>query len=255
MRLLLDQSPMNENVKNQIIEACHKLDLRKFVANHDGNISFRLSENECLATPTARAKGSLSAGDLLMVDLEGKVIQGNGRIFSEWIWHQAIYLEFPEVTAICHAHPPYATALGLSGEEVEFSSVPESIVSLGAPLRSTGWITEVKPSLTDIRILVREALLDAYAFYVPGNGVFAVGDDAEMSYLRVELLEQISKAHFLARQLGTIRRLPNVMIQELVSKKPVLKPTWKRSRDPLPMSEIDETLLLERVTEIIKQSL
>lgn len=230
------------------------MDRRQFVANHDGNISVRISENEFLATPTARAKGTLVVEDVIAVDFEGKTLAGTGRIFSEWIWHQAIYLEFPDVTSVCHAHPPYATALGLAGEGVEFSSVPESIVSLGAPIRTTEWVT--KPSLAETRALVREALETSYAFYVPGNGVFAVGDDAEMSYLRVELMEQISKAHFLARQVGTVKRLPQALVAELSARRPPLKPTWKKQESaPETFTDVDEQILLEKVTTILKNTL
>lgn len=232
------------------------MDRRQFVANHDGNISIRLGENEFLATPTARAKGTLTTEDIITLDMVGKTLSGVGRIFSEWIWHQAIYLEFSDVTSVCHAHPPYAMALGLAGEGLEYSSVPESIVSLGAPIRITDWVVTAKPSLAEIRALVREALETSYAFYVPGNGVFAVGDDAEMSYLRVELLEQISKAHFLARQMGSVRRLPQALVAELSARRPPLKPTWKKQDTaPEAVGDIDERILLEKVTAILKNSL
>jgi L-fuculose-phosphate aldolase len=241
--------------KEQIITACRNLDRRQFVANHDGNISIRLSDDEFLVTPTARAKGSLQSSDLLTVNFEGKTLSANGKIFSEWIWHQAIYLEYPEVTSVCHAHPPYATAMALAEDFPEYPSIAEAVVSLGAPIRSTGWVLSAKPSMADVRVLIRECLETSFAFVIPGNGVFAVGDDAEMSYLRVELLEQVARAHHLAQQLGPVKRLPQLLIQELNSRRPALRPKWKRSSEISLSQEIDEQALLEKVTEILKGSI
>ncbi len=70
------------------------------------------------------------------------------------------------------------------------------------------------------------AIQNCYAFLIPGNGVFAVGDSAEMSYLRVELVEQVVRAQSLALQMGTVKLLPRDLVRELQSKRPALKRAW-----------------------------
>src|SRR5690606_34011004 len=112
---------------------------------HDGNVSVRLSENEFLATPTAFAKSEIKEEDLLVISRDGKVLTGTHKVFSEWVWHQAIYEEYGEVTSVVHAHPPHVMALASVGEMFEFPSVPEAIVSLGAPIQTTQWVTTSKP--------------------------------------------------------------------------------------------------------------
>ena len=50
------------------------------VAGHDGNISVRLNEQEILVTPAGKSKGELGPADLLLVDLQGRVLShGPGR--------------------------------------------------------------------------------------------------------------------------------------------------------------------------------
>ncbi len=214
------------NIKLQILSVCQRLDRRQLVANHDGNISFRISENEFLVTPTAFAKSEIQESDLLVIDRSGKVIHGKHKVFSEWVWHQAIYEEYSEVSCVVHAHPPHVMALAAADDMFEYPFIPEAVVSLGAPIQTTAMMTSSKPELSDLRSVVKEALSTSYAFVVPGNGAFTVGDNPEMSYLRMELLEHISKTHYLAAQIGPIKRMPATLINELVAKRPVLKPSW-----------------------------
>jgi len=63
-----------------------------WVANHDGNVTVRLSDGErFFATPTAMSKRDIEPHDVLTVDLEGKVLGGRRRLFSEWHLHAACY--------------------------------------------------------------------------------------------------------------------------------------------------------------------
>ena len=99
-----------EQAKRQIIDVCRRMDKRQFVANHDGNVSVRLNENCFVVTPTSFAKKNVNIEDLLIIDLDGKILEGKHRVFSEWKWHRAIYLNLPDATSVSHGHPPAAAA-------------------------------------------------------------------------------------------------------------------------------------------------
>jgi len=210
---------------SQILEVCARLDRRAFVANHDGNVSVRLSEDRFLVTPTAYAKADVNKEDLLVIDREGQVLEGRHRVFSEWKWHRAIYFANPDVTSVVHAHPPHSMGWGLLKKDFGYPAIPEAVVSLGGaiPTLETNGVSESHDQLLRH---VKSALSSSYAFLVPGNGVFAVGDNAIMAYLRVELAEQVIKAHMLAKSVGGIQALDAQLIQSLKSKTPALKPQW-----------------------------
>lgn len=221
-----------ETIQNQMIEACRQLDTRAFVANHDGNLSARIEEDLFLVTPTAFAKRAITTEDLLLIDSSGKVVKGRHKVFSEWKWHLAIYKTNPLVSAVCHAHPPYCMAWGLTGQNFGFQAVPESLVSLGGPIQL---VPLPSPSTTphEMEREIRFALESAYAFLVQGNGAFAVGDNPEMSYLRVEVLEQVVKAQTIARQVGVVQPLSHTLAKELIEKRPPLKPQYLSSIQPV----------------------
>ena len=83
-----------------------------WVANHDGNLSARVRADRIVCTPTSFSKGDVSDDTLLTVDGTGKRTSGTTRPFSELALHLAIYDARPDVSAVVHAHPPFATADG-----------------------------------------------------------------------------------------------------------------------------------------------
>lgn len=247
----------------QIVDVCQRLDARQLVANHDGNVSVRLSEDRFGTTPTAFAKKDIQAKDLLIVDFEGKVLEGIHKIFSEWKWHRAIYSAFPEVSSVCHAHPPFTMAWSLLQRKFGYGSIPEALVSLGGPLQTTDFLSPMA-SEHELKSAASFALQGCYAFLVPGNGVFAVGDNPLMAYLRVELVEQMIRAHMLALQHGSVRELDAGLIQELINKRPPLKPTWssqagyaeaKADKPSATQNAVNEDRVFQMIQEIIRQEL
>src|SRR5262245_46753245 len=106
------------NEKSQIVLACHRLAQRGLVANHDGNITLKLDKGCFLATPTSFAKADVTVEDLLLLDAQGKVLEGKHKVFSEISWHLSIYRVRPDVRSIIHGHPSTASGFGIAGKEV-----------------------------------------------------------------------------------------------------------------------------------------
>src|SRR5512137_126739 len=105
-------------IKQDICEIGHKLYGKGFVVANDGNISFRVSDNAVLCTPTLVSKGALKPDDICLVDMTGKQLAGKKKRTSEVMLHLEIYKANPKVKAVVHSHPPYATAFSVAGEEI-----------------------------------------------------------------------------------------------------------------------------------------
>ena len=68
---------LNEfKLKQEICEIGHKVYEKGFVAANDGNISYRISDNQVLCTPTLVSKGLLKPDDICLVDMTGKQLSG-----------------------------------------------------------------------------------------------------------------------------------------------------------------------------------
>lgn len=199
---------------NQIAKYSQKLDQKGFGANHDGNISAKF-ENTILATPTAVSKGDIIPDIVITLDREGKKIAGIGNPFSEIKLHLTAYQTRPDVKAVVHAHPPFATARGLVGLPLH-PMIPEAIVSIGDVIPVTKFAMPGAPENDDI---IKQVLEIADVFMLPGNGVMAVGDNIEQAYLRLELAEHLAKIQYYAESMGSALTLSNKDIDKLLEKR------------------------------------
>lgn len=204
------------NLRNQIIATSKRLFERGWVANHDGNLTARLSDNCFLATPTATSKGDVSDSLLIEVDGKGKRVSGTARPFGEFALHMAIYERRSDVKAVIHAHPPHATAIACSSQNpIEQPFIAEAIVSIGARIPKVPFAApgpEARRALAGVVDDVDAALLE-------NHGVFAWGRDLEQAYLRLELVEHLARIAILALPLGGVQPLPADVIAPLLKKR------------------------------------
>lgn len=200
--------------RKELIEAAHKLAKRSWVANHDGNITLRLGSDRFLATPTATAKADVSERNLIEVDKTGKRIAGIARPFSELAMHLAIFSKRPDVGAVVHAHPPYATAIACSGSTIiERPFLAEAIVSLG-PLIPT--LAFAAPGAASVQA-ISESAGTVDCVLLANHGVFSWGPNLELAYLRMELVEHLARIATLAQATGGVQPLPTSLIETLLA--------------------------------------
>jgi L-fuculose-phosphate aldolase len=197
--------PPLPRVKAELAATSRRLHQLGWVANHDGNISVRLTGDRLLITPTAVSKGDVDADMLLVVDLEGKVLEGRRKPFSELELHLAAYRARPEVEVVLHAHPPHATAWGLVGLELAPLAMPELVVSLGERIPT---LPRAMPRTREAVTLVEQASAQGDAMLLQGNGALTLGVDLEQALLRMELVEHYARILSAARALGPVPPLP-----------------------------------------------
>jgi L-fuculose-phosphate aldolase len=164
-----------------------------------------------VVTPTATSKADVDDGSLVVTDLGGRQLAGRTKAPGEFGVHLAIYRARADVAAVVHAHPPYATALGVSGREL-LCFLPEAVVSLGTRIPLVPLALPGAPAAAAL-----EPLLKAHdAVLVAGNGVWAWGDDVEQAYLRVELVEHLAAIAHKAAAWGGPQPLPGDMVEKLL---------------------------------------
>src|SRR5256712_391056 len=94
---------------NRIIE-------RFGLSNAFGHVSARIPGTDTFYFPTRRSPGLASAGKLLVLDTEGKILSGKGTPNSELWIHARIYAARPDVGGVVHAHPPASVCLTQIGQ-------------------------------------------------------------------------------------------------------------------------------------------
>lgn len=200
-----------EEAAEGILHAARRMYERGYVAANDGNISVRLSESRLLVTPTGMSKGFLSRGDLVVADMQGLKVSGKREPTSEIKMHIKAYELRDDITAVVHAHPPYATAFAVAGIPLVECVLPEVIVSIGSvPLAHYG-----TPSTEEVPRSIESVVTKSDAFLLRNHGVMTVGDRVLSAYHKLETVEHFAKITFIARHLGTVSSLAHEDVRKL----------------------------------------
>jgi L-fuculose-phosphate aldolase len=199
-------------LRHEVAETSQFLHRAGWCANHDGNVTAR-DGNRYIATPTATSKRLVAEKDLIEVDGKGQVV-GRGKVFGEIGLHLAIYERRPDIGAVVHAHPPYATAISASRQNpIERPFIAEAFVSLGPVIPKLPYAQpgdSARAALAPWCELVDAVILG-------NHGVIAWGKDCETALLRLELVEHLAKIAVAAAQLGGVEPLPESAYQPLLA--------------------------------------
>ncbi|MGN1024048.1 MAG: class II aldolase/adducin family protein [Lachnospiraceae bacterium] len=102
-----------------VLAAGKKLVEEGLIARTWGNISARVSDDEFVITPSGRSYDTLTPEDMVPVRIADMSYSGRIRPSSEKGVHTAIYRARPEVNFVIHTHQAYASALSVSGRDIE----------------------------------------------------------------------------------------------------------------------------------------
>jgi len=198
-------------MKNNIIESGKRAYARGYIAANDGNISARINKKHVLITPTGLNKGFMKASDLVVVDMNGKIVNGKRKPSSEIQMHLQIYKERKDVNSVCHLHPPYATGFAVAGISLDQDVLSEAVIVLGkVPLVEYG-----TPGSEELYGKLLFHLRDSDAFLLANHGALTVGSDVFDAYNKMETLEHTAHIIFIAKQLGNINTLNAEQVKEL----------------------------------------
>ncbi|HMV95312.1 MAG TPA: class II aldolase/adducin family protein [Anaerolineales bacterium] len=179
---------------------------RHLVTSNDGNISARMLDGNILITPSGISKGRLNPEDMLVVDLEGKVLSSrpDRKPSSETPMHLEVYKQRPDVRGVLHAHPIYATTLTVSGLQFPVDVLPEVLLTLGdVPI--TAYAT---PSSHEDAEVIRPFVKTHNAMLLCQHGSLTYGKHLDEALIHLERIEHVSEIYWRAKMLGEVKRVP-----------------------------------------------
>lgn len=197
----------------RLIEICHKVYEKGFVAAYDGNLSCRNENGNILITRSAICKGEVTEKDIIEIDLDGNRIQGDGKISTEARIHLNAYKKRKDINAVVHNHPPYCTAAASIKEEIPENIFPEVILSIGK-IAKCEYAT---PSTESLAESMNKFINHTNFFLLNNHGAVTLGDSIEDAYFKMEKLEHTMKVLYLARTSGTLMEISEDKVEELKS--------------------------------------
>jgi L-fuculose-phosphate aldolase len=207
----VNRSPEREVAGVAIALVCRRLYERGLVAGPDGNVSVRLHDGSIVVTPSGMSKVDVTPDDLVLVDREGRVLDGKGNPSSELRMHLRIYERRADVSAVVHAHPPTATGFALAGESFMAPVLPEVILQMGeVPI-----VRYATPGTADVADSFDPYLAGHDAFLMANHGATTVGPTLGVAHQRMESLEHAARIVLTARMLGTVHELSPADVKAL----------------------------------------
>ncbi len=202
-----------EFLKKTLLKTCRRLAEHDFVAATDGNVSIRLADGRILVTPSARNKADVELEELIIVGMDGSVLEGIGRPSTEFAMHSFIYGVRQDVKAVVHAHPPFATSFAAARIPLANLVFPEVIVTLGKiPLAEYA-----TPSTPEVAASIEPLVKEYDAIMLANHGVVTCGSSLDDAYNKMEKVEHTAKIAFLVNQLGGPKELTRQQIERLAS--------------------------------------
>ncbi len=224
---------LNEDeTKKQICQIGKRIYDRNMAAANDGNISVKLNDNEYLCTPTGVSKGFMTPEAICRVDKNGNLLQSNGdfRPSSEIKMHMRVYEKRPDVGAVVHAHPVFATTFAAAGIPLSQPVMSEAVLTLGCvPLAPYG-----TPSTTEVPDSIEPYLECFDQVLLENHGALTWGKDLITAYHRMESVEFYAEILYRTRQLGGAKELDRENVQKLYEIRRKMQMTGRHPSDTDP---------------------
>lgn len=177
-----------------------------------GNISICDAESGLMAiTPSGIPYEETKPEDIVIMTLDGKIIEGFRKPSSEYALHAAVYLARKDAGAVVHTHSTYATVLGITGEKLRAVHFLLANMTGGCEVPLVPYFTYGTQELAEG---VKKAMASCPACLLQNHGMVASGRDIEQAYLTATVAEQTAELQYRAECIGTPRVLTEKEAEE-----------------------------------------
>jgi L-fuculose-phosphate aldolase len=194
---------------------CHRLARSLYVTGYGGNLAWKVAEDCILITPTQRNKGDVKKRDIVFVDLQGTILEGERKPTGELPMYLKFFNERPDIVSVIHCHPPHLCALAISTGKnwLERPLYPETTTEIGpVPI-----VPYAQPLTEELAEQFAPFLARYNSFIMENHGLVVLSrDNIDWTMMNVDLLESTAQSVFLALSTGAgIKELSRAQVKRL----------------------------------------
>ena len=192
---------IKQEIKERVLDTTLLSYRQGLFAGTSGNLSeYDPQTGYMYITPSSYPYEAMTVDDIMVIDLDGNIIEGSHHPSSEWRMHAIVYRNMaPRVLSVVHTHSPYATAFAVNHQTIPAVLI-EALVFLGGDIRCADYAT---PGTKEVGLNAVPALEGRRGCTLANHGVLAVGGDLAQAYLNAEYIEDVAKIYAIARSVGT----------------------------------------------------
>lgn len=196
----MNQTEILKKLKSDVLRTAKKVYEEKLMAGTSGNMSVYDEKNKwIIITPSSYDYSIMEEKDIVVIDLEGNIVEGIHKPSSEWKMHAEIYKNIENVKAVVHTHSPYATSFAVNHQEI-----PVILIEMLPFIKGS---IEVSPfaeqGSAQVGINAVPVLKRKNACLMANHGVVAVGKDISQAYINSVYVEDSAKIYHMALCVGT----------------------------------------------------
>jgi L-ribulose-5-phosphate 4-epimerase len=202
---------MLKKLREELAELHQELPKNNLVMWTGGNVSARDAETGLIVIKASGIRyEEMGPEHMVVVDIDGKVVEGDFKPSSDVYSHLYIYKHRPDVGGVVHTHSRYATAFAAVGREIP-CVLTAMADEFGGPIPCGGFALIGDEAIGKV---VVESIGKSPAVLLKNHGVFTIGKNATSAVKAAVMTEDVAATVWMALQIGT----PDVIPQEDVDK-------------------------------------
>lgn len=219
---------MLESLKEKVLKANLELVKYNLVIFTWGNVSARSDDgNYIVIKPSGVNYDGMKASDMVVLDLDGNIVEGKFKPSSDTPTHLELYKAFPNIKGVTHTHSNFATSFAQAGREIEPLGTTHADYFYGTipcTRHLTKDETETAYEVNTGKVIV-ETFKDKDYEAIPGvlvrgHGVFTWGCDAHNSVHNAVVMEELAKMNFKTMILNSgDNRIPQYTLDKHYNRK------------------------------------
>ena len=203
---------MLERIKDELVRLHAELPRHDLVVWTGGNVSARDPETGLVAIkPSGVRYEDLTAASMVVLDLDGTVVEGSSKPSSDTASHLYIYRHRPDVNGVVHTHSRYATAFAAVGRSIPVYLTAQAD-EFGGEIPCAGF---AMIGDEQIGAQVVETIGRSPAVLLKNHGVFTVGPSAAAAVKAAVMTEDVAATVWAALQIGQPDQLPDDVVERL----------------------------------------
>jgi len=190
-----------DEIIKEIIRVSHYIYKKSLVPGKSGNISARFDENgvqKVAITRSGIVKKNVTQNDVIIIDLDGNVLEGDKKPSSETFLHLGIYKNRKDIMGIVHGHPPYVTGFSMSDKPLKrlegFGKIKNPVIP---------FVKYSKPGSDELAKDTAQIMKNEDVVILKNHGLVAAGVDLDEAAILAEFIEDIAKTQFIANVLNS----------------------------------------------------
>jgi ribulose-5-phosphate 4-epimerase/fuculose-1-phosphate aldolase len=182
-------------LKQQLVNCIRMLENADII-DYNGHASIRVGDRMLINIGSCQ-RSQLTVKDICTIDMEGHVIEGEGKPPLEFHLHAGIYRVRPDVQAVVHAHPKWSTFLSMAGHPY-------------LPVYGQGSLVYPMPLLDSPNSINTKAMADRLAAtlgnrpaaMMKSHGAVTVGKNMVEAFVLANYMEENAYRQYMAMQIG-----------------------------------------------------